>query len=103
MATRSDKVKAKPARAQKETKARAPKQTKPRAQSSRNAGAQGNGGPTGISRNLKGIRFPADRRQLVQQARSNGASSDVIRRIQEMPDRAYANMAEVMKGSAGKK
>jgi len=97
MATRSDKDKAKkPARAQKEMK--------PRAQSSKNrAQAQSGQGPTGLSRNLKGIRFPADRSQLVQQARKNGASTDVIRRIQGMPDRAYSNMAEVMKGSAGKK
>lgn len=91
MATRSDKSK-KPAR----TKT----PTKPRAQSSKNVTT---GGPTQISRNLKGIKFPADRSQLVKQARANGASSDVIRRIQEMPDRAYSNMAEVMKGSKGRK
>lgn len=94
MATRSDKDK-KPARAKTPSKGRA--------QSSSRSTGQGNGGPTQISRNLKGIRFPADRDQLVKQARANGASSDVIRRIQDMPNRAYGNMAEVMKGSKGRK
>lgn len=58
----------------------------------------GSSSPTNISKNLKGIHFPASRKDLVERARKNGANEEVLRAIREMPDQSYSNMADVMKG-----
>lgn len=59
--------------------------------------------PTNVSKNLKGISFPASRDDLLQRAKKNGAGDDVLETIRNMPERAYGTMADVMKGYAGKR
>lgn len=54
--------------------------------------------PINVSRFLKGIDFPVQKEQLVQQAQQNQADREVINLIQRLEDREYDNIAEVMKG-----
>lgn len=53
--------------------------------------------PANVSTYLKGIDFPAGRDQLVQHAEKNGAESDVLNIVKQMPEQEYGNMADVMK------
>ena len=54
--------------------------------------------PSNIAHHLKGIHFPVNRQDLVNKARDNNAPQDVIDVLEQMPDRQYTNMAEMMKG-----
>jgi hypothetical protein len=54
--------------------------------------------PINVSRFLKGIDFPVEKEQLVQQARQNQADREVINLIQRLEDREYDNISDVMKG-----
>jgi len=54
--------------------------------------------PSNIAHHLKGIHFPASRQDLANKARDNNAPQDVIDVLEQMPDRQYTNMAEMMKG-----
>lgn len=62
--------------------------------------ARGVGGhsPSNIARFLRGIDFPADRQEILDQARSNGAPGEVLDVLEHIPERDYGNMAELMKG-----
>ena len=48
-----------------------------------------------VSRSLKGINFPADRRKVVEQARRNSAPGDVMDALNHIPDKNYESMAGV--------
>ena len=52
--------------------------------------------PANVTHNLKGIDFPAKKADLIQQAKDNGAESDVLDAIEAMPERDYETMADVM-------
>lgn len=54
--------------------------------------------PANVTTYLKGIDYPANKEQLVQQAQKNGAESAVMDVLNNMPDQEYGNMADVMKG-----
>lgn len=54
--------------------------------------------PIEISKHLKGIDFPANKRDLIEHAQQNDAGEDVMEILQDLPDQEYGNMAEVMKG-----
>jgi len=45
---------------------------------------------------MKGVDFPADRDQIVEQAKSNGAPDQVVEEIGKLPDGDFQNVAEVM-------
>jgi hypothetical protein len=51
-----------------------------------------------VSHYLKGVDYPAKRDDLMQQAKKNGAESEVLNVIKQLPDQEYGNMADVMKG-----
>ncbi|WP_149537253.1 DUF2795 domain-containing protein [Siccirubricoccus phaeus] len=53
--------------------------------------------PANITHHLKGIHFPAQKRDLVQQAKKNDAEQDVMAVINAMPDQEFASIAEVTK------
>lgn len=59
--------------------------------------------PANVSFHLKGMDFPAGKQELMQQAKENGAPSEVLGVIERMPDNDFQNMADVMKayGDAG--
>jgi hypothetical protein len=62
--------------------------------------ATGPGGqsPIDVTHHLKGIGFPAEKRDLVEHARKNGAPPGVAEAIEAMPEQTYETMADVMKG-----
>jgi len=53
--------------------------------------------PANVTKNLKGIDFPADKNELVKHAQQLKAEKVVIDEIQKMEDREYNSMADVMK------
>ena len=61
-----------------------------------------------LSHGLKGAHFPMNTRQLAEHARQNKAPDDVVKTIQQMPDREFGSVADVeyvfsqsQKGKAG--
>ena len=50
-----------------------------------------------IERSLKGINFPASKRDLVQQAKSNNASREVVQAIQNLPENKFNSPTDVAK------
>ena len=54
--------------------------------------------PINVTHHLKGIGFPAEKQDLVEQAKSNGAPPEVMQAIEAMPEQSYETMADVMKG-----
>ena len=53
--------------------------------------------PANVQAHLKGIDYPANKRDLVETARKNQAPEDVLRILQEMPDERYGGPQDVMK------
>jgi len=53
--------------------------------------------PANVTKNLKGIDFPAEKKDLIKHAQQLKAEQVVIDEIQKMEDREYGNMADVMK------
>jgi len=53
--------------------------------------------PANITHHLKGIHFPAKKRDVVQQAKKNGAEGDIMQVLDGMPDQEFASIADVMK------
>ncbi|MGE0699684.1 MAG: DUF2795 domain-containing protein [Hyphomicrobiaceae bacterium] len=53
--------------------------------------------PANVAHHLKGIAFPASKRDLMNQARENGADGDVLEVIESISDADYVDMADVMK------
>jgi len=52
---------------------------------------------TEIERSLKGINFPADKQDLVQQAKKNKASSEVIQAVRDLPENQFNSPTDVAK------
>lgn len=53
--------------------------------------------PIEVGSYLKGIDYPANQDQLIEQAQRNGAGSEVLEIFKNMPNEQYRNMADVMK------
>ena len=53
--------------------------------------------PANVTHHLRGIDFPAHKRDLQRQAQENGADQDVMEVIEGMPDGDFESMADVMK------
>ena len=53
--------------------------------------------PANVTKHLKGIDFPAEKDDLLKQAKQLKAEQVVIDEIQKMPEREYNSMADVMK------
>ncbi|MBD0275636.1 MAG: DUF2795 domain-containing protein [Acetobacteraceae bacterium] len=54
--------------------------------------------PIDVTHHLKGIHFPAGKRDLVEHAKKNGAPPEIIEAIEAMPEETYKTVADVMKG-----
>ena len=50
---------------------------------------------------LRGIRYPATKQQLVDQARSNRADEEALDSLRCMPEREYSGLDEVSRVIAG--
>lgn len=53
--------------------------------------------PAAIESRLKGIHFPAKKADLIKQAESNGAPSDVMKVLNRFEDKTYHSAVEVAK------
>jgi len=60
-------------------------------------GRSGGQSPANITKNLKGISFPASKHELISHAQQKHADKEVISQLQNFEERQYASMAEVMK------
>ncbi|HEY3423797.1 MAG TPA: DUF2795 domain-containing protein [Negativicutes bacterium] len=63
----------------------------------RNVGRGGGESPANVTKNLKGIDFPAKKQDLIKHAQHEHADKDVLSQLQNIEDREYQNMADVMK------
>ena len=54
--------------------------------------------PSNILHHLKGVDFPANKQNLIEQAQKNNAEGDIIDILRQMPDEQYQSMADVLKG-----
>jgi Mg/Co/Ni transporter MgtE len=50
-----------------------------------------------LARRLRGVVFPATKEDLIRHARDNRAGDDIIRVLEELEDREYERLADVMK------
>ena len=63
------------------------------------SGGRGSGeSPANVTKNLKGVHFPARKEDLVKHAQHEKAEKTALSQIQTLEDREYASMADVMKG-----
>ena len=53
--------------------------------------------PAAIERYIKGIHFPADKDDLLQKAKSNGAPQDVLNVLNRFTEKEYSSVVEVAK------
>jgi len=60
-------------------------------------GRGGGQSPANVTKHLKGIDFPASKQDLLKHAHQLKAEQVVIDEIQQMDDREYNSMADVMK------
>ena len=60
-------------------------------------GGMGGHSVANITQHLKGIHFPAAKRELLRQARQNGAEQDIMDLLDCIPDQEFQTVAEVMK------
>ncbi len=60
-------------------------------------GAMGGHSVANISHHLKGIHFPAAKRELLRRARQNGADQDIMDLLDCIPDQEFQTVAEVTK------
>lgn len=60
--------------------------------------------PVHVTHHLKGLHFPARKRDLIAQAKRNGAGRDVVARMDDMAEDDFASIAEFMQvfGEAGR-
>ena len=53
--------------------------------------------PANVTHHLKGVGFPASKRDLIQRARQNGAESAVLEVLEAFSEEEFETMADVMK------
>ena len=59
--------------------------------------ARRGGMTTEIQQALKGMDYPASKQDLVQQAKNNNASQDIIQTIQNLPQNQFNSPTDVQK------
>lgn len=57
-----------------------------------------NSSPIEVQKYLKGVDYPATKKDLVEKARSNGAGKEILSLIEDLKEDEFANPAEVSKG-----
>jgi hypothetical protein len=59
--------------------------------------------PVEVRNILKNLHFPSKKQNLIQQAMKHGASREVIRVLESLPDKEYINAADLTRVFEGKK
>ncbi|MDA8216023.1 MAG: DUF2795 domain-containing protein [Dehalococcoidales bacterium] len=54
--------------------------------------------PARVTQCLSGINFPCSKNDLIDHARQNNCSNDVLDTLRELPDTRYNSMADVVSG-----
>jgi hypothetical protein len=54
--------------------------------------------PPKIAKRLGGVDFPKSRADLMEYAKRRGASPDILRTLEKLPDKTYRSMADVISG-----
>lgn len=54
--------------------------------------------PATVAQALKGIDFPASKKEMIAYAKKNDADEHTITLMEGMPDEEYTSMADVFKG-----
>lgn len=59
----------------------------------------GGRGPANIMKHIKGIKFPADKSQILKVAKGNAGpdSSSALEVLDKIPEREYSSPAEILK------
>jgi len=52
---------------------------------------------------IKGINFPKNKNEVIQYAKNNKASNEIVADLQELPDRTYNNAADLAQEFKGKR
>lgn len=58
--------------------------------------------PIEVQKALKDIHYPVNKKQLIEHAKKHDASHKVIEVLEDLPDKEYANAADVSKEFGGK-
>ncbi|MGB9938364.1 DUF2795 domain-containing protein [Methanosarcina sp.] len=58
--------------------------------------------PIEVQKALKNIDYPVNKKQLIEHAKKHDASREVIEVLEDLPDKEYANAADVSKEFGGK-
>jgi len=58
----------------------------------------GGNSPANVQKYLHGVSYPADKKDLVEQARRNDAPDEVVETIEALPEEHYGGPQDVMKG-----
>lgn len=53
--------------------------------------------PAQVEKSIKGIKFPASKQDLVQQAESNNANDDVLNILENVPDKQFNSPVDISK------
>lgn len=59
--------------------------------------ATGTSSAAGIAQALKGVDFPCGKAELIKHAKGNHASDEILKVLNEFPDRQYETMADIQK------
>ena len=59
--------------------------------------------PIQLQKHLSGVDYPASRRDLVKAAKAQGADKDLVKALEEMPDKQYDGPNAVSKAVAARK
>jgi hypothetical protein len=57
--------------------------------------AQGKPNPIQLQKHLKGVSYPASRKDLMKAAEANGAGEDISSFLEQLPDQEYQTPADV--------
>lgn len=53
--------------------------------------------PAQVEKSIKGIKFPASKQELIQQAESNNANDDVLNILENVPDKQFNSPVDISK------
>jgi hypothetical protein len=57
--------------------------------------------PVQVQKFLKGIDYPAKKQDLIEHAKKNNASNEVLEDLNKIPDKEYTNAADVSREFTG--
>lgn len=58
--------------------------------------------PIEVQKSLKNMDYPAKKQDLIEHAKKNNASKEVMEVLQSLPEKEYTNAADVSKEFSGK-